>query len=354
MYSALAACLYFPFLRNRTATFPFFKPYSKAEFGFSIFTELSPFIKFRCDVVFGEGSLLSYYTILSCNVWGMQALFCNIFFDFEISCNVVSPWLKPIFKIINFIVKDDRYEILIMIIDKRQFKFATLWLNVIIVGVKKPILQTIHFGLSTMKLHAAAWTATVQSFIELEPSAPSVINENKIRRSDECRLLYITDCDGHSRMPVCPWKSFGTTSLCYTEIEVRQHAKCIEHCLQYVSWRWNSVDDMISEDEGFNVNADYCLTSAAMNNLISTRSLRVRTPTFEILSKLATQSIFSWLWINDYASDENNIYKHEWLNLEESDDEQIEDDSSTWEQLASPLRPIYIKNCFIDQWYVVG
>lgn len=47
-----------------------------------------------------------------------------------------------------------------------------------------------------------------------------------VRRSDECRLLYLTQEERHTRWPICLWMSFGATPLEDTEIDVHLHAKC--------------------------------------------------------------------------------------------------------------------------------
>jgi len=220
--AALAACLRFPFLRDTTVVLPLPKPYPGTP---------SPLYT-KCDIVFEEAKLLDYYMTISCNIWGVRALLCGAFFDPEICCNVVSPWLEPALEIITSLVREGQYERLAATMGKRQPKLAALWLGAILTGGEKRIFRDVNLGLSAVELHAAAWTGTVHSFIGPWSPAPISINNSAICRSDEARLLFLTECEGFSRVPVCPWQPFGTTPLEHTEIEVRQHAQCNGHCLQ--------------------------------------------------------------------------------------------------------------------------
>jgi len=56
---------------------------------------------------------------LSCNRQGIEALLCGSFFGLEVSCNLVSPWLEPIFEVIDPLVARADYETLAMVMGKR-------------------------------------------------------------------------------------------------------------------------------------------------------------------------------------------------------------------------------------------
>lgn len=238
--AALAVTLTFPFLSNMNATLslPKLNSYPIASKTMSlalpptpIYPSMPPFspTRLETEIVFEEGKLLPYYMTLSCDCRGMQSLLCGSFFDPEVSCNLVSPWLEPIFSIIDPIVQRGDYGALAMIMGKRQTKLASLWLGAIISEMAQIILPYVRNGLLSVEFHASAWTSTTHSFVLARPPTPCAISNNEISRSDECRLLYLMESEGHSRVPVCPWKPFGTTLLCDTEIEVRQHAKCPGH-----------------------------------------------------------------------------------------------------------------------------
>ncbi|KAG5747767.1 hypothetical protein H9Q70_009552 [Fusarium xylarioides] len=54
----------------------------------------------------------------------------------------------------------------------------------------------------------------------------------------------------------------------------------------------------------------------------------------EAISENATRSIFGWLRPDGYAQDEQDIWKHEWFDMSESDEDDIRDDETTSEASA--------------------
>lgn len=336
--AALAATLTFPFLSNMTATLPLPKlcscpipseTISLASSQTSIPPSTPP-SRLEAEIVLEEGRLLPYYMTLSCDCRGMQSLLCGSFFDPEVCCNLVSPWLEPIFSIIDPIVERGDYGTLAMVMGKRQPKLAPLWLGAIISGMAQIILPYVRIGLLSVELHASAWTATTHSFISLRPPTPCGVSNTEIHRSDECRLLYLTESEGHSRVPVCPWKPFGTTPLCDTEIEVRQHAKCSGHYLQYLGWCWELVDGTGSIDSGFNADIECKDIFTSAGDVVLSEVQEDRPLKSESLSESATRSIFGWLRVTGYPRSEQDIYRHSWidLDLEESDEEELDDGAS--------------------------
>ncbi len=313
--AALAACLHFPFLRDTAVILPLPKPYPGMP---------SPLYT-KCDIVFEEAKLLDYYMTISCNIWGMQALLCGDFFDLDICCNAVSPWSEPALEIITSILRESQYEKLAATMGKGQPNLAALWLGSILTGGEKRIFRDVRLGLSAVELHAAAWTGTIHSFIGPWSPASISIKYSAICRSDEAQLLFLTECEGFSRVPVCPWQPFGTTPLEHTEIEVRQHAQCNRHCLQYVGWRWDSIDKVILEDKGCDVNADGN-EAGRMTDFIPSPAKRELILRSEILSEVATRSIFGWQRTKGFPAEEKAIRMHEWLDLDKTDEEEEEED----------------------------
>ncbi|KAL9632747.1 MAG: hypothetical protein Q9204_003663 [Flavoplaca sp. TL-2023a] len=219
---------------------------------------------------------------------------------------------------------------------KREPALAALWVGAIILGMEKNILRPVRNGLFAVELHAAVWTGTIHSFINLSPNAPCVTGNKEISRPDECRLLYLTGSESHQRAPVCPWQPFGTTPLGLADIEVQQHATCKGHCLQYVSWRWDTENGLSCEDRGFDETAvvDQC---GATSTEFDAASVTTQTEGFlqsELLSETATRSIFGWLRVDGYPPIEKEIFTHDWFDVGSSSEESVlnDDDSPATEQ----------------------
>ncbi|KAI9739914.1 MAG: hypothetical protein M1818_004970 [Claussenomyces sp. TS43310] len=204
---------------------------------------------------------------------------------------------------------------------RRQPKLAALWMGAIISGMANIIFQQARIGLMAIELHASAWTATTHSFISLKPEGLCGNDGTEISRSDECRLLYLAEAEGHSRLPNSPWKPFGTSVLCDTDIDVRLHAKCTGHYLHYISWSWDTYDRPALEDRGFTFDKGNKDTSAAA---VESDSFHLQKDNFlksEVLSEVATRSIFSWLRNSGWPKREKEFYCHSWTGLEGSDEE---------------------------------
>ncbi|EHA18326.1 hypothetical protein ASPNIDRAFT_140721 [Aspergillus niger ATCC 1015] len=226
---------------------------------------------------------------MSCNTKGMRSLLSSIFYESGIACNVVSPWLQSITAVV-ISVADKR--ILTHMLMRRVPHLAFLWLGGAVLNIQEHILYEGKFGLIPTELHAAVWSGTTQSFMQ-EPIHPAT--NGHIRRSDECRLLYFIQEEHHTRWPICQWTPFGVTALQDTEIDVRLHADCAGHCLQYAGWKWtcqNVVTNVTIDYQGLN-HGD------------------------EGVSENATRSIFGWLRVEGFPPNEKKI--HDWIYIDESD-----------------------------------
>ncbi|EGC46187.1 conserved hypothetical protein [Histoplasma capsulatum var. duboisii H88] len=253
---------------------------------------------------------------LSCNTRGLHSLLSSVFYEPGIPCNAVSPWLQSTFTVLDS-VEDDH--LLAHIMMNRVPQVSFLWLGGIIVGTHKNVLQDGRFGLLPIELHAASWCGVTQSFLQEPVSQPPITN-GVLLRSDECRLLYLTQAEQHTRWPVSPWMPFGTTALEDAEIEVRLHAQCTGHSLQYADWYWACQNDKLLHPlcVKTTTSAHPPAQHPAINTPIRYEALNLKE---ESASENATLNIFGWLRIDGYPPRERGISYHEWINLDESDNE---------------------------------
>jgi hypothetical protein len=325
--ASLSAALYIPSLNGQGVSLPIplnsaaQRRYTPTTLNSNLFSEQSKF--------------LPYYMTLSCNVFGMRSLLCSTFFDINIECNLVSAWLEPAFSIIDPIIKDEDFPKLAILLAKRGRRLAPLWLGAIIVGMAKSVLRAVHTGMTALELHAAAWTSTPETFIT---ASPEHVDGKTMLRADECRLLFILGCEGYTRPPLFPWKPFGKTQLTDTELSVQQHAHCNCHCLEYLSWHWDSSDGSTLEDTGINPQLEQKNSEELELDTIPESYSFDRS---ESLSEGATRGIFSWLRSNGYPAAENFIHQHSWFDMDSSDGEEINsesDDPDEYKKTASTER----------------
>ncbi|KAL5362703.1 hypothetical protein BJX96DRAFT_166867 [Aspergillus floccosus] len=274
---------------------------------------------------------------LSCNIRGLLALLSSVFYDSSIPCNLASPWLQSAFAILNNL--DDSPLLLAHVLMARVPEIAFLWLGAIIMGVHKDIFRDCRLGMIPIDLQAAAWSGTVQSFIQqpaLSNTPPT--GDASISRADECRLLYLSRTEHHSPVPICPWMPFGTTAIEDTDIEVRLHTQCKgRHVVTYMGWLWNCMNGEVVDQR--------CAVG------VPTRRRQPVPPVSpipvpyealdleeETISENATRSIFGWLRFEGYPPSERDIWNHPWMNMDASDYEEgcIEDHDSEVEAWVVP------------------
>ncbi|CAJ0548201.1 Ff.00g049550.m01.CDS01 [Fusarium sp. VM40] len=277
------------------------------------------------------------FITLSYNTRGILPLLLSVFYELRIECNAVTPWLQGTLAAIKH-VAGDNVNVVGRMCMERSPRVAFLWLGCIILGLQDKILQRVHFGQIPVDIHSAAWSGTVQSFIQQRVSHP-LTTDGRISRADECRLLFLSQSDDHVRIPVCQWKPFGKTPVEDVDTEVRVHHQCEDHWLQYEGIDWECEDGNFefqsSQNEGSrNVSGESLVRQANITS-DGVSHYEELDRDREAISQNATRSIFGWLRLDGYAKGERNIWNHEWFDMSESDDD-MEDDENTSIVSAQP------------------
>jgi hypothetical protein len=284
-----------------------------------------------------QSRLLPFYISLSCNTQGIKALLHGVFYEPNVSCNLVGSWLEGALETIDAIIQQGDSVKLAAVMSRRQPRIGPIWLGAIILGIENQILRPVRAGFFAVDMLSGAWTSTSHSFIGPRQEIPSRIENLRISRADECRLLYIAHPE-HCRIPVCPWEPFGDTDLQDADIEVQEHSYCNgKHCLQYENWAWELQDGRKSAaDRGFIPN-DWLMDTndSAFDPLVSPQC-RDRSDELEGLSEIATRSIFGWLRVNGFPLKEREIWRHPWLNIYDSDEDEIDDSDGSTDSNSGP------------------
>ncbi|RAK96546.1 uncharacterized protein BO80DRAFT_428968 [Aspergillus ibericus CBS 121593] len=323
--TALTGVLYIPFLKGKTISLPFPRQLSREQLKahFSHRVSLPTII----NLLETHKELLPKYMTLSSNPWGLRSLLCSTFFNPDIECNLASAWLNPAFAVLDSISSANP-ALIAAVLSKRQPPLGVLWLGAVCSDVAKPVLRDIRAGMVALDLPSSAWTGIPQTFLT---SRTQRVNDESIRRDDECRLLFITATEGHDRPPIWPWKPFGVTQLSDTDLTVQEHAQCPStHCLEYQSWEWLlSEDGAIQDFSKGNERRTYDITpfSTTQRNPSPPRDISDNLLS-QSLSEIATRGIFQWLRSTGYPRNEKGIYQHSWVDMEGTDDEEPDDAES--------------------------
>ncbi|KAI0470086.1 hypothetical protein GGR56DRAFT_660999 [Xylariaceae sp. FL0804] len=268
---------------------------------------------------------------LSCNTRGIRSMLLSPFFEPNIECNAVTPWLQGSLAAIEQLAGHDPYIIGRMCMERAP-KVAFLWLGALVLGIQERLLQDVRSGQIPIDLPSAVWSGTVQSFIQ-QPVSHPLATDGNVSRADECRLLYLSQSGHHARMPFCQWKPFGATPFEDVDIEVRAHNDCEAHQLQYRGFLW-ACEGGRSEFQPFQ-EADIQRPSVGSLAKPPDDAEPVQTcfggldQEREAISENATRNIFGWLRRDGYARHEQDIWKHEWFDMSDSDEEDVEEERST-------------------------
>ncbi|KAH6956548.1 hypothetical protein DER45DRAFT_585241 [Fusarium avenaceum] len=250
---------------------------------------------------------------LSCNTRGILPLLLSVFYEPRIECNAVTPWLQGTLAAIKHVAGNNAYVVGHMYME-RSPRLAFLWLGCIVLGLQDKILQGVHFGQIPIDIHSAAWSGTVQSFIQQRVSNP-LTTDGCISRADECRLLFLSQSEGHVRIPV------------------RVHHQCEDHWLQYKGIDWECEDGNLefqsSQNEGSRNDPGESLVRQARTTSVEVSHYAELDQDREAISENATRSIFGWLRLDGYTKGERNIWNHEWFDMSESDDDMDGDENTS-------------------------
>ena len=263
------------------------------------------------------------------------------FYNPDVECYVVAPWLQGALAVIDLAAQSDPLVIGRMFMDQ-QPSVAPLWVGVTVLGLQSKVLQDVRWDSISVDLLSAAWSGTMQSFIQQPISDPLVL-DGHITRADQCRLLFLSQSGTHARVPICPWNPFGKIPLEHTDLEARAHASCGAHGLQYHMFVWDCT-----EGETVHYAHDYAgvvcppqtpqpvwRTTSSTRHSVNYGKLDMEK---DSASEPATRSIFGWLRFDGCAPDEKEIWNHEWLEaISESEEEEAEEEAGTG--LVSGGRP---------------
>ncbi|KGO75570.1 hypothetical protein PITC_098530 [Penicillium italicum] len=292
--------------------------------------------------------LLPYYMTLSSNQW-LTALpaIKSVLFNPDIPCNLVSAWTNAAFAVINPIVKENNIPRLLSGLAAHQPRVASLWLGASIMGISSMYLKHCEQGMMAPSLQAEAWIGTTTTFLTQPPGIYN-INADSVKREDECKLLFLaTPTDGtynHGYMTSWPWKPFGSTQVCDTDILLREHLCCGCHVLEYEGWDWELGDGSRIEDTGVEarfVSLHSTPTSESGSMCVSCPYSGVTSADLPALpeecefdlysnqrSDNPTRGIFCWLRSGGFPANEKGIYQHSWVVIAEDSDEEVDEHES--------------------------
>jgi hypothetical protein len=285
---------------------------------------------------------LPYYMTLSCSPEAIISSLCGMFWEPDVTCNMVSPWLHPILNEVpegkGIVDTPGLYhEILAIVCGLRQPRISALWLGAVAGGLTPAILQRVRRGRPPLDANAFPWTGCPQSFMDIPGSGPYVCDgsDDKVRRADVWRLLYlppvVEDDLYYNGRPFTPWAPFGNTSVPNCVLRVNSHLRCTRHHLEYRHWNWELKDGSIIEDQGFDKAGVQRFPEGSPKIELITSAEFPKKPLDQEASQEASLDVFRWVMINGEGVPPEEVYKDKWIQVEDDSDEESDaanDDNS--------------------------
>ncbi|RTE68301.1 hypothetical protein BHE90_017322 [Fusarium euwallaceae] len=262
---------------------------------------------------------------LGCNTTGIISLLSSIFVEPDIPCNVCGAWLQGAFAVLASEHVQDPH-ILAHVFMNRSPKLGFLWLGSILIGIQNSIMRWARPVAFLIDLHAAAWTNTLVSFVQAPVSKPAQ-GVDVIMRSDEAKLMYLSQTEHHAQPPTVPFGPFGTTAITDCVLEVQLHAQCKGyHGLSYVSWTW----DWQGKNQGVQYPAEATMTPRKLSAEANDDPGNTGPVLYHGLNRerdcsaSLTRNMFLWLrGVDGFPVAERAIYGHEWIEGWDSEDESV-------------------------------
>lgn len=249
---------------------------------------------------------------MSCNTTGMSSLLSSSFIEPDIPCNVCGAWIQGAFAVLDTTVSQEPHT-LAQILMRRSPSLGFLWLGAIIVGVEHHIMKWARPVAFKIDLHSAAWTGTLVSFIQ-KPVSNLSSKSRAIQRSDEARLMFLSQTENHRDPPLVPFAPFGTIAIEDCILEVQLHALCSgNHGLRYAGWTWDCKNNVkVAHDPVGDSSATIFADDVYASNIVVHYENLNRE---RDCSEAMTRNIFRWLRKADgFPVAERPIRMHEWIN----------------------------------------
>ncbi|KAJ5345673.1 hypothetical protein N7452_003677 [Penicillium brevicompactum] len=284
---------------------------------------------------------IDYYMTLSSNAETMWAALCGCFWEPEVPCNLVSPWLHPVVNEVlsssSMITAGDQ-EIFALICAIRRPSLSALCIGAIMTGLGSKILQRIENGNPPVDDNAFAWTGAPQCYLDLAGVGSYTLKDSEyILRQDIWRLLHLPttdpDDDNFNRRPFSSWPPCGKSLIKHCALRVIPHLKCPRHEYQYDHLKWALEEGCTLDDYGYSRELSTSPPRALADVVDGVAHLsfeQKELDDYQDESRKASFQAFLWLAVNDEGVPTEPVYQDEWVKrswcLNEQEDEEDSDD----------------------------
>lgn len=190
---------------------------------------------------------LRYYMTLSMHPGSVGSIIWSIFWQPDVECNTVSPWLSFILSVLRPIIDNGNLDVLLKTFALRRPRVALWWVGIFLLGspaIPSFIVRYLEMleecwgyaSIASPDTTVSVWTGSPESFLDAEPLRTYVGLKCLVTRADLLKHRYNFCLRDTASVPLS-WRPFGVVPMEAIELELWPS---LEHCptRTYKHWVW--------------------------------------------------------------------------------------------------------------------
>ncbi|KAF5606288.1 uncharacterized protein FSUBG_6121 [Fusarium subglutinans] len=205
---------------------------------------------------------MRYFMTLSIHPPSIGSIIWSIFWQPDIDCNLVSPWLASVLDTLEPVIKQKRVEVLVKTFLSRRPRVAIWWMALFLLGDMAVLDWIQQYALKIEEKYAfgslsppdpmvSAWIGSKQSFLHFEKDSLYPELDDLVSRADllRCRFdLKLQDSAGLN----LSWQPLGHIQKKQVELELWPQLET-KYSRSYHSFAWYVNKMQTISDKGFRV-----------------------------------------------------------------------------------------------------
>lgn len=208
---------------------------------------------------------LRYYMTLSMHPMSVGSIIWSIFWQPDVDCNLVSPWLSSTLSVLRPLLDSGNLDILVKAFALRRPRVALWWLGIFLLGSPTipglivRYLETLEerWGYGTMAspdTTVSSWTGSPQSFLDEGTSRAYIDLNDSVSNADLLRCRY-NMCLQDTSSALLSWRPFGVAPKTIIEPDLwpwleRRFIRTYKHWVWYINKEETDVQQGFRKDTG--------------------------------------------------------------------------------------------------------
>jgi hypothetical protein len=212
------------------------------------------------QIIRGYFNDIRYFMTISIHPSSVGPIIWSIFWQPDIDCNLVSPWLASVLDTLEPIIEQRQIEVLLKTFVSRRPRVAIWWIALFLLGDLAVLDWIRRYSLKLEEKYAcgsqsppdpmvSAWTKSKQSFLDFDKTSLYAGPNDLVSRADllRCRFDHKLQDSASSKLS---WRPFGQIHKKNVELELWPHLET-KYSRKYHSFTWYLNKKQPVTDKGF-------------------------------------------------------------------------------------------------------